>query len=166
MKHPPKTPTERNILLIDHGNLHFELRDHSKWVRHYCRLEAKAKANKARAEDKLELTKAELSFKIRSNPDKYFRNILARGKGPTEDMVKMCVLLQPEYKRAQTDLIRAKERVDVVHAMVQALEHRKGNLGDTVMLHGRDYWADRVQTRNNDKRAKEYLRNKRRIISD
>ncbi len=129
--------SKQNLLIPDLGNLHIELRDHAKHVRHWCLKEADARRDLAKAKDQLELVEAEVSLKIRSRPDKYLKGIK-----PTEDTIKMCVRKHIDYKNAQQTLIKAKHRVDVIHAMVEALNHKKMSLENEVILHGRGYWSE------------------------
>lgn len=124
-------PTKSDVLGIDLGNLHLELRHHQTNVRFYGELEAKARRRLALAKDMLELAEAEL--------DKEVRRKLVNEK-LTEAAVKMAIIRHPHYQKAKKAVRDAQHVVNVVHVMVVALEHKKQSLHDEVSLEGRNYW--------------------------
>lgn len=83
-----------------------------------------------------DLVYAELDNEIRNNPSKY-----DLGK-VTEDVVKQAIIRQRQYQVATSSLIKAKHRVDVLKAYVEALDHRKKALESRAYLAVHDLDAE------------------------
>ena len=96
---------------------------------------AEAKLNQASAKTNVDLVEADLSLKIRSNPDQY-------GLGKvTEAAIKDTVTTHPAYAKAVAEGYEARYETDVLQAAVDALEHRKRALESLVQLHGMSYFS-------------------------
>lgn len=103
----------------------------------------RAKAEKEVMEAEMEEAEAEVSLKIRRNPDGY--NL----EKVTEDCIKKTVLLQAEYKaaqrllfQAQQKVIKAKSKLDLAEVAVKTLDHKKAALEDLVRLRLANYYAE------------------------
>ena len=115
-------------------------------------------ANRAPSEAKanLEVVKAEVSKDIRANPEAYDIDKL------TEKVVETTTIQQTEYNDSLTIMLDAKEDVDVVHAALNAAEHKKRALEALVSLHGQNYFST-PQAKEDD--AKEYIENEKKRVS-
>jgi hypothetical protein len=96
-----------------------------------------ADARKALDEEKIELdvVKAELDKEIRESPADFGL------EKTTETSIALTIVTQKRYKQQQQKVIDAKHHVDVLAAMVTALDHRKRALENLVDLHGQSYFA-------------------------
>jgi hypothetical protein len=74
------------------------------------------------AEQKLDLTQAQLSLAVRSNPAEYGIAKI------TEDLVKAVVTVQPGYQAALTEYNTKKNAVNASKAVLDALEVRRSSL--------------------------------------
>lgn len=82
------------------------------------------------------LTFAELDKEIRDNPEEYGVSKL------TESVVDSTVRLQKEFIASSAALNKARYKLSVAEAAVQALEHRKRALTMLVELWIHEYYAD------------------------
>ena len=98
---------------------------------------AECKREMDEAKDNLDLTKADLDYNIRSNPEKY----VDEGIKLTEPVVAATILKQEEYQEASAAYLKAKYEYDVARGAVDAFEQRKSALENLVKLHGQQYFA-------------------------
>lgn len=126
---------DSSFLQIDQSALDEEwLRQPSLYYEWASQLsDAKAKLDSAKAD--LELTRAELDLAIRGKPAEYGLEKV------TESVIGSSVLLQQEYKEALSFFNKKKHRVDVINAVVSALDHKKKALENLVWLHGQNYFS-------------------------
>lgn len=103
---------------------------------HYSLRLADARRRHSEAEAELEVQEAELSKSIRLTPERYGHNT---GKAPSNDVVEMLVLLQPEYREARREVIQAKHEVDVLQATIHTLGYAKANFENQTFLWAKDY---------------------------
>ncbi len=87
------------------------------------------------AKNRLEATKAETAREIRSSPDLYGLTKV------TEAVVSENVALHDDVQSVQRELIEAKHNVDMLGAMVTALDHRRRALEKLVDLSLANYFA-------------------------
>jgi Mg-chelatase subunit ChlI len=101
----------------------------------YAEKLADARKDFADAKAELEVVKAELSRDIRAMPETYGL------KKVTESGIEGAVVLQKKHRLALETMNECKHRVDVLEAVVSALEHKKRALENLVTLHGQSYFA-------------------------
>ena len=106
------------------------------------------------AKEKLELIKAELDKKIRSNPAKYELTKVV------DATVAATIIIQPKYQEASTDYIEAKFELNIAKGAVDAVEHRKSALENMVKLFGQTYFAGPNMPRNINKEWEEHQKQK------
>lgn len=97
---------------------------------------ANAKRELAQAKADLEVTESELAQAIRLDPQRYGLDKI------TEAAVKNVLMLQPAYQACQKRLIRTQHAVDVMFAVISAIEHKKSALEDLVRLRLADYYSE------------------------
>lgn len=113
----------------------------------------------------LTLVAAELSQAIRENPDQYGIAKI------TEAAVTTAIPAQEEHQSAVRRINKAKHTVDVLDAVVTALEHRKRALEKLVDLYGQSYFSTPHTSQENQEAAAhamkhEVRRRKRRTEVD
>ena len=126
-------PTED--MYIDEEALDVELFEQPSLVEKYSRLLAETKLERDILKEAMELQKAEISLDIRDNPQDY------KLEKVTDKAVEACVLMEDEYKQAQSTYHKANFDVNVLQGIMTALEHRKSSLEKLVTLHGQNYFA-------------------------
>jgi len=95
------------------------------------------------AKANLEIVEAELDKKIRIAPEKYGLEKL------TESAIKTCVVAHSKRKEANGVVIETRHAMDVLAALVAALDHRKRALEKLVDLRLADYFSEpKNKTRN------------------
>lgn len=83
---------------------------------------AEAMQEQALADQRLTLAEAKASVAIRKNPQDFgFPKV-------TEDTVKALVTVQPEVEKALDDLVKAKNNVTALKAVVEALDVKRSAL--------------------------------------
>ena len=113
-----------------------------EWVsqpRHYYEQAVKlADARKKYEQMKAEkdVVEAELDFDVRSKPGDFDLEKI------TEPVVKNTILLQPRHKEATKALIESKHSMDIVQAIIDALDHRKKALENLVSLRLANYFSE------------------------
>lgn len=110
---------------------------------------ADAKANHAAAKADLDLTRAEQDELIRDNPGKYGIDKIR------ESAVANKVEVRPEVEAAVKTMNKAKHRMDVLQAAVDALEHRKRALENLVTLFCASYFSEPRSPKGVDREAAE-----------
>jgi len=83
----------------------------------------------------LDVVRARLDKKIRSNPEEYGLTKVV------EAAVQNAILDTPEYLEAHEELLKAKYEAEVAKVVVQSIEQRKEALENLVRLHGLQYFA-------------------------
>ena len=135
----PELDFDVNILEPDKDDLLREWKIQPKLYFQYAEMLAKARTKLDRADAELKVVKAEVDRKIRDEPAEYRLK-----DNPTEASIASAVLRQKEYRKSQSNLILAQERVNILEAFVKALDHRKSALENIVRLHGQQYFATPV----------------------
>jgi hypothetical protein len=96
---------------------------------------ADAKDAQDRARAALDLARAEAQAEISAEPEKFDIS------KPTVDAIKMAVERHEEVQLAQTRLQKRQHDVNVIQALMVALEHRKRAIEGLITLHGQSYFA-------------------------
>ncbi len=79
---------------------------------------------------------AQVEMSIRSDAEN------AGAKKPTESNIKAMVEIDPRCIKAQEDLIEARNKIALMEAVVQALDHKKKALENLVTLWSQGYFAE------------------------
>lgn len=127
---------DTDLVNIDEGSLDEEWIDQPKRYLEYATQLADAKDALERAKASLDVTEAEVEFEIREHPVKHGLKQPIR-----EGAIKLAVLLHARTKDGLKKVNRCKHRVNVLDAIVTALEHRKRALEKLVDLHGQGYFS-------------------------
>lgn len=97
---------------------------------------ADARQSMDEAKATLEVVKAELSLKIRSNPGNY------GFEKTTEKLIDAAILVQKEHSDALENVHGTRHDYDCLQGLLIALDHKKKALEKLVELQGRDYFSD------------------------
>lgn len=115
-----------------------------------------AKRNYDVQKTEFDLTKAEVEMSIRNDPDDYGMPKV------TDKSIAAAIIMQPEYKEAQEQLVEAQKTIDlarhrvgILQAAVTALDHKKKALEKLVDLHGQKYFATPRASANSAEEMKE-----------
>ena len=86
----------------------------------------------------------------------------------TEGVVEKTITLQDSYQEIVGKVIQAKHQLDIITAVVDAMEHRKKALENLVYLQGQSYYAepvvkDRATREEMEERQKKQARNKTKL---
>jgi hypothetical protein len=123
------------ILDVDLYQLHVEWVRQPRLYREYAGKLADARMRLNEARSALDIVYAEQDKDVRLHPQKFEIDKI------TEATVKNAIMLTAAYQNADEDVIRAKHDVDVLEAMVGALDHKKKALENLVSLEMRDYFS-------------------------
>ena len=146
---------EKSFLSIDENRLDREWLKQPDLMYKYATMYADAKREASEAKSNLEATKAQLTNKIRNNPEDYDLS-----DKPTEKAIEAKVLSNKKYKKANTNVLDAVHAVDVLGAAVTSIEHRKRALEKLVSLHGQNYFST-PRASNEDRQAMDGRRSER-----
>lgn len=141
-----KKASEMSFIEVDPNRLDEEWVDQPRLFLKYAERKADAERDFAEVKSDLEVVEAELDIAVRATPDTFGI------KKVTESAVKSTILLQTDYQTALSKLHKAKHKVDVLDAVVKALQHRKSALESLVTLHGQSYFAT-PRTKGSDREA-------------
>jgi len=126
---------KKNDLDIDKNNLDEEWLNQPALYGTYALLAASARQSYDEAKVALDVTKAEVDKAIRNNPEDFGLSKL------TESVINTTIPAQEAYKIAMKEVIEAKHHLDILIAMVSALDHRKTALSKLVDLLLADYFS-------------------------
>lgn len=126
---------DSDILNIDLSRLDEEWLRQPRLVGSYAEQVANAREEMALAKADFELVEAELKLEVQKDPSAF--NLEKATQGCIESAVVAC----KRYQRAQRQYIKTKHQVDVLEAVVSALEHKKRGLEKLVDLHLADYFS-------------------------
>jgi hypothetical protein len=101
----------------------------------YSKKSAEVQQELSNAKEALELTKATLDKKIRSNPEKYGIEKI------TETVVLNTIISQEDFKEANQVYQEAQFEVNILRGVMDALNNKKSALENLVKLHGQNYFA-------------------------
>lgn len=120
---------------IDQSALDVEWLEQPRLMFKYAKMCAEAKRNLDLTKERLDVIRAEVDRKVRSDPKEYGITKI------TESGVANTILTVPEYQAASRDLIEAKYEFEMARAAVSSVEQRKDSLENLVRLHGQQYFA-------------------------
>ncbi|HPT36503.1 MAG TPA: hypothetical protein PK309_08250 [Bacillota bacterium] len=123
---------------------------------------AEAKDFYDRAKAALDVAQAEAHQEIAANPEQFD---LAK---PTVDAIKSAVARHEDVQVAVERLQRAKHKVDLLQAVMTALDNRKRSIEGLIQLHGQEYFSVPVVSSANRERMSEETKNqvRRRRFED
>jgi len=113
----------------------------TEWIRQpalifsYSEETAKAKKELDLLRERVDVCRAELSKKIRTEPESFGITKL------TESVVESTVILQPEYQELMQKFIEKKFDVEVLSSAVKALDQKKSALENLVKLLSLSYFS-------------------------
>lgn len=120
---------------IDETALDVEWLEQAGLMFRYAENAAKARQKLDRKKESLDVVKAEIDTRIRTDPDKF--NL----EKVTEGAILNTILQQQAYRTAYQEFVDAKYEADIAQAAVIALAQRKDALENLVRLHGQQYFA-------------------------
>jgi hypothetical protein len=124
-----------NDIKIDESSLDVEWLDQPSLMMKYARHAAQCRLEMDKAKEALELVKAELDKEIRTFPDRFGIEKI------TDKVVENTIPMQPDYKEAINNFIKARFESDVAYGAVKAMETRKDALENLGRLMGLQYFA-------------------------
>lgn len=130
-----------DLVRIDPNRLDAECRDQSRRYLRYAKMEARAKHAVRIAADQLEVIDAEIRDAAARNPGKY-----GLGEKPTIPAIESVVIRHARHRAAKVKLMDAENAVDIFHAAVSSLWHRKNMLEKCVDLEAMHYRTDMVRS--------------------
>lgn len=128
----------KSILEINEYELDVEWKNQPLAYYEFATKLADAKAKHDQAKSDLEVTKAKICLEIRQNPDAYQLDKI------TESTVSHALLTESEHMTATNTVILARHKVDMLQAVVTALDHKKRALESLVSLHGQKYFSEPI----------------------
>jgi hypothetical protein len=134
-------------LEIDKYNLDEEWLSHPNKFYEAALQAAEAKNEMVESGRMLDIVRAELDKEIRGDPSKF--NI---GK-ISEGIISSTIELELKYRKALSKFNKAKYKMNVMQALVDAYDHRKRALQDLVYLHGQNYFSSPVARTSEAKEA-------------
>jgi hypothetical protein len=120
---------------IDESALDVEWLAQPRLMMRYGKTVARCERAVSTAKQNLDIKRAELDKKIRSNPDKYGIEKI------TETVISSTIIIQPAYIAVVEEQNQAIYEYNMARAAVSALQHRKDALENLVRLHGQQYFA-------------------------
>jgi hypothetical protein len=132
----PSEDGGQSVLQTDVHALDLEFVRQPELYRRYAAKLADAKFQLDEAKSAQDVSEAEVSLDIRSNPARYGIEKV------TEDGIKIRVLLHARVRESVAAVNTARHKVGMLEAMVRALEHRKTTLENLVVLKTQDYYAE------------------------
>lgn len=120
---------------IDDTALDVECLHQPQLMMRYSRALADAKREVTRLKEQLDIVRAELDKKVRTDPDKYGLDKI------TESVVTNTIMLDTQYQAAVDDLRDAQYEVNMLIGAVDSVQQRKDMLEALIKLHGQQYFA-------------------------
>lgn len=121
---------------IDETALDVEWLNQASLMLKYARNEAECERELDMAKEKLDLTKSQIDFDIRMDPDKY-----GIEKKITESVVQNTIIQQKPYRDDYEDFLEVKNNYNIAKGVTRAINARKDALENLVRLHGQQYFA-------------------------
>ncbi len=130
----------RERLTIDQFKLEIECINQPALYAEVGEAASEARTEAKRMKDRLEFVKAELSVKIRKDPETH--GIVGK---PTEAAIESAIVLQNEYREAINALSKANHIADSLSILQASVEQRKSMIRDLVSLFIHSYYSDQNQ---------------------
>ena len=143
---------DESVLNIDQNDLDREFCKQPRLYIKYATELADARLSLDENDVRLKTIKATLDSLIRSDPSAY--NLPDK---ITETVIASTIIMQDEYTKAQRKVHTAQYKVNLLFAMVGALDHKKSALENLVKLHGQNYFS----TPRSDSEGRERLEKER-----
>ncbi len=122
-------------LFIDDTALDIEWLHQPRIMLEYTGIQARAKREVDRLNEKLSVCRAELDKKIRNNPDKFDLPKI------TEPIITSTIIVQKKYRSIMRELIEAKYEKEMTVGAVSSVEHKKTSLENLSRLVAINYFA-------------------------
>ena len=122
-------------ITIDDSALDIEWLEQPRLFMKYARHSAEASRDLDKAKENLDIVKAEIDLKIRSNPEKYGLEKV------TETAIQNTILTNKQYQETNQAMLDARYEAEMAKGAVRAMEQRKDALENLVRLHGQQYFA-------------------------
>ena len=155
MKTKPKN--QSSPFEIDKTRLDEAWIEQPKLAETYLKKYAQAKLDLEYAKTALDVKEAELSKKIRNNPDRYDIGKVTEKAISEELTIRLAKTVEAKA------LIQTKFEVDMIWAAVTRTEHRKRALQDLVQMWSMGYFSDPKEPRNIDREAMTNMKEKAAI---
>jgi transposase len=147
-------------LEIDKYALDAECMDQPRKFMEWSENLADAMAELDRADQKLDVKKAQVEQDIRKDPDKYYVDKV------TDASVKAAVTVDGQVKEAHEAWVQAKHQVGILMAARGAMEQRRSMLENLVKLFLSGYWADpKVKPEHKETMAKESFEKQKEALN-
>ena len=122
-------------LFIDDTSLDIEWLEQPSKMLKYTTIQAKAKKEVDRLNEKLAVCKAKLDKEIRDDPDKFDLPKV------TEPLIFSTIVVQKKYRAIVAELIEAKYEKEMAVGAVSSMDHKKIALENLSRLVGINYFA-------------------------
>jgi hypothetical protein len=126
---------------INKGDLDTECMNQPSLHQQIGEQQTKARNLYQKAKSRLKFVEADLATKIRANPSAYHVD------KTTKEVVENIVVLQPEYKQADDDLIEISDVLAMLDVIVGSIDDRKSMLRDLVTLRVHSYYSEGDMTK-------------------
>lgn len=120
---------------VDRFNLEIELERHTHIYLKYMDLEVEAQDIRDKLERRVDLIKAEMDAKVRSNPKRYGIEKISEGA------IKSVVIKSQQYQEAEEEYLRAVKRARTLSGIMKGMEHRKASLKELTSLFTNGYYT-------------------------
>jgi hypothetical protein len=120
---------------VDKYNLEIEWERHTQLYLDYMEAEVDAQDIRDRLERRLDLVKAEMDAKVRSNPAKYGIEKVS------ESAIKSVVTKSTRVQEAQEEYLNAVKRAKKLSGVMKGMEHRKRQLTELDRLFTGGYYS-------------------------
>lgn len=120
---------------IDESALDVELLRQPSLILNYSTNAAHYERHLTKLKERLEVCKAELDKKIRTDPEGYEISKV------TETAISNTIITQPEYQELKADIIDCEYELRMARAALSSLSDKKMALENLVKLHGMNYFA-------------------------
>ena len=122
-------------ITIDDSALDIEWLEQPQLMIKYIRHASQTSRDLDKAKENLDIVKAEIDLKIRSNPEKYGLEKV------TEAAIQNTILTSKQYQEVNQTMLDVKYEAEMAKGAVRAMEQRKDALENLVRLHGQQYFA-------------------------
>jgi hypothetical protein len=126
----------KDDIKIDKHNLDREWMNHALLFIEWAEKEVEAQFEKDKAKERLDLVRAEMDSRIRTDPSHYGIDKV------TEGSIQNTILRQQIYMEASEAFLLASKNAKILNVAREAFEHRKKALEKITDLYISGYWAD------------------------
>lgn len=115
-----------SMVRLNESNLEKEMIQHSGNFAWLCTMLAKARKKYDQKKFELDVLESELG--------KEYRDIIGRSGKVTEKAVAECIVLDERWQEKKKEMMDAKEEVEVIDALVEAMRHKKDMIVSLCLL--------------------------------